>query len=91
MQMALPIGYQEIRGEIIMNLMDCEALAQEKGFDSMEFIAMFPAGPINCKWLDAYMGLFIVNHDELKGKFLKTGDFPDIICVPLEGPSGCFE
>ena len=73
-----------------MDMLGCQKEAKDVGFNSMEFIAMFPAGPVNCKWLDAYMGLFQVDHPELKGRFLVASDYTDIVCMPLEGTTGCF-
>jgi len=69
----------------------CQREAEDKGFDSMEFIAIFPAGPTNCKWLDAYMGLFRVDHEDLKEGFLVANDYAGVACISLEGATGCFE
>lgn len=74
-----------------MNIYECKAKAENEGFDSMEFIGLFPAGPMNCKWLDAYMGLFLVDHEQLKGGFITVSDFPDLECLPIEGSTGCFD
>jgi len=67
-----------------MNLYQCENKAKEVGYDSMEFMALFPAGPKKCKWLDAYMGLFQI--DGIEG-FVTTKQIdkqiPDLVCVPL--------
>lgn len=43
-----------------MNLYQCEKYAQENGFDSVKFIAKFPAGDRKCQWLDAYFGFFAI-------------------------------
>jgi hypothetical protein len=79
----------------MMNIWQCEQKAKEEGFDSMEFVAFFPNGPMNCKWLDAYFGSFIVDNEALKGSFLTTKQigeqFPDLKCIPLEEKTGCFE
>lgn len=68
-----------------MSLTECERLAKEVGFDSMRFMAMFPAGPKTCKWLDAYFGLFMI--EELGDGFMSVDAvddrFPDLVCVPL--------
>lgn len=67
-----------------MNLRECEEKAQEIGFDSAKFVAIFPCGPIECKWLDAYMGLFTADKDGLRDGFLMTHDimkqFPGLYC-----------
>lgn len=64
-----------------MNLYQCEKYAESNGFDSLEFIAHFPAGPKKCKWLDAYFGMF-----EIEGidGFVMTKDvdkmYPSLVC-----------
>lgn len=68
-----------------MNLSQCEAKAQKIGFDKAKFVAMFPCGPVECQWLDAYMGLFKADVDGLRDGFLMTKDieeqFPDLSCT----------
>jgi len=39
-----------------MNLFQCQNKAKKEGYDEMEFIAIFPKGPLFCKWVDAYFG-----------------------------------
>ena len=69
-----------------MNLYQCEKYAQKNGFDSVEFIAIFPAGPKKCRWLDAYFGMFQI--DGLGDGFVMTRNidemFPDLVCEPLK-------
>ena len=55
-----------------MNIYECERKAQEIGFDKAKFIAFFPSGPTNCKWLDAYMGLIQIDADGLRDGFVMT-------------------
>lgn len=47
-----------------MTIDECCALAQEKGYDSMEFTMVTNTGFWKCRWLDAYMGLFTIPDDE---------------------------
>lgn len=67
-----------------MNLYQCEAKAQEIGFDKAKFVALFPCGPVECQWLDAYMGMFKADVDGLRDGFLMTRQvdeqFPDLYC-----------
>lgn len=67
-----------------MNLYQCEAKAKEIGFDKAKFVALFPCGPVECQWLDAYMGMFIADVDGLHDGFLMTGqvdkEYPDLYC-----------
>lgn len=67
-----------------MNIYQCEEKAKEIGFNTARFIALFPAGPKECKWLDAYMGLFVIDEDGLRDGFVMTRDidkqFPDLYC-----------
>lgn len=64
-----------------MNIYQCQRKAKDVGFDSAKFVAMFPAGPKECKWLDAYFGFFQV--EGIEG-FLSVNDideqFPDLHC-----------
>ena len=43
-----------------MTLHDCERQAQTDGFDRTTFIADFPAQAMLCQWIDAYMGVIII-------------------------------
>ena len=65
-----------------MNLYQCEKHAQENGFDSLEFIAHFPAGTKKCKWLDAYFGFFTI--EGFGDGFVTTKEidkmFPTLVC-----------
>jgi len=67
-----------------MNLYQCEETAKKIGFDKAKFVALFPIGPVNCQWLDAYMGLFRADVEGLRDGFLMTRDidkqFPDLVC-----------
>lgn len=67
-----------------MNLHQCEKMAQEIGFDKAKFVALFPAGPIVCQWLDAYMGILKIDKDGLREGFLFTPQldemFPNLYC-----------
>lgn len=69
-----------------MTIHQCERLAKEVGFDSMEFDAKFPAGVKRCKWLDAHYGMFLI--PEIGDGFfmvrMMEDEFPDLICIPLE-------
>ena len=68
-----------------MNLYQCQKHAESNGFDSLEFIAHFPAGAKKCKWLDAYFGMFEV---EGMDGFVMTKDidkmFPSLVCEVAE-------
>lgn len=69
-----------------MNLYQCENYAKTNGFDSVEFIALFPAGPKKCRWLDAYFGMFQI--DGVGDGFVMTRDidkmFPDLECEIIQ-------
>lgn len=72
-----------------MNLFECKNKAQEVGFDSYEFVAYFPVGPVKCRWLDAYMGMFVAYYEDMDQGFLTVNQihdiFPDIECKEIEG------
>jgi hypothetical protein len=65
-----------------MNLYQCERYAQENGFDSVKFVAHFPTGNRECKWLDAYFGFFEI--EGMNGGFVTTKQidemFPQLTC-----------
>lgn len=65
-----------------MNLYQCQKYAEQNGYDTVEFIAHFPAGPVKCKWLDAYFGLFTSDHPAFCDGFIRVDDadsaFPDL-------------
>ena len=69
----------------MMNLYQCEAKAQEIGFDKANFLAIFPRGPVNCRWIDAYMGLFEIDLDGMRGSFVTTKQidelYPNLVCL----------
>jgi len=70
-----------------MNLYQCQEKAKDVGFDKAKFFAAFPAGPTECQWLDAYMGLLKVDIDGLRDGFLMVKQidemFPELSCSDL--------
>lgn len=68
-----------------MNLYQCEEKAKQIGFDKARFVAVFPCGPVQCQWLDAYFGLFKADVDGLREGFLTTKQidelYPDLYCT----------
>lgn len=71
-----------------MDIYECEREAQKIGFDSAKFKARFPAGVFDCRWLDAYMGLFIVDVEGMRDGFVTTSSmaeqFTDMECFDLK-------
>ena len=67
-----------------MNLYQCESKAKEIGFDKAKFVAMFPCGPVECQWLDAYFGMFKADVDGLRDGFLMVSEidkkYPNLLC-----------
>lgn len=65
-----------------MNLYQCQKYAENHGHDSIEFVAHFPIGPVKCKWLDAYFGMFTSEHPAFNDGFIMVRDvdaaFPDL-------------
>lgn len=76
-----------------MNLHQCQQYAEDNGFDSVEFLAHFPIGPVKCKWLDAYFGIFRGDHPAFSDGFVSVRDvdsaFPDlrVDLIPAEQKS----
>jgi hypothetical protein len=69
-----------------MNILQCQKKAQTLQFCGATFDLVGPGGRIKCRWLDAYMGLFIGEGE--KG-FWHADDFdaPDIRCENLTARS----
>ena len=44
-----------------MDIVECQAKAKEKGFDTATFTLVGPGGKLKCRWIDAYFGSFIVD------------------------------
>lgn len=61
-----------------MDIYECERLAKESGFDSATFTAHFPAGSFQCKWIDAYMGLFMVDAEGMRDGFVTSRSMDDM-------------
>lgn len=69
----------------ILNIFQCEEEAKDEGFDSLKFIAIFPAGPKVCTWLDAYMGIFKV--EGMEGSLMTRmidKQFPKLECFIIK-------
>lgn len=71
-----------------MNLYQCQEEAKSVGYDRAIFFALFPVGIIKCQWLDAYMGLFKINHPEMDSGFVMVKQidemFPDLeVTAPI--------
>ncbi len=49
---------EKILGLEKMNILQCQAIAKDIGFNSATFDLVGPKGRIKAKWLDAYMGMF---------------------------------
>jgi len=66
-----------------MNIYQCQHKAQQIGFDKAKFIAFFPAGPINCEWIDAYLGVLRIDANGLRNKAIFIWQlekmFPDLV------------
>ena len=67
-----------------MNLYQCQEKAKDVGFDTARFIALFPSGPVECQWIDAYMGVLKLDIDGFRNNFVMTrqldDNFPSLEC-----------
>lgn len=67
-----------------MNIFQCENKAKDIGFDKAKFVALFPCGPVECQWIDAYFGFFKADVDGLRDGFLTTQhidqEYPNLYC-----------
>ena len=67
-----------------MNILQCQELAQDVGFDSATFKLCGPKGEIKCKWLDAYFGMFATEDDPDHFLMVKQFQFSnDVWCKDL--------
>ncbi len=64
-----------------MNIFECQNKAEELGFDNTNFIATFPKGDFKCYWLDAYMGMFVVDCDGMRNGFMTVRSAIDMFIV----------
>lgn len=68
-----------------MNLYQCQEKAKDEGYDTAKFIAFFPCGPVECQWLDAYMGVFKINKPGLDDGFVMVKqidkEYPELVCT----------
>ena len=55
---------EKIIGLKKLSILQCQALAKKIGFDSTEFKLCGPTGEIECKWLDAHLGIFKKKDDQ---------------------------
>lgn len=80
-----------------MNLIQCEEFAKNNdGFNSLRFLAVFPSGVFQCRWLDAYMGLLTIDGVTDEKSFLTINnlkaalgdDFYKVECIVQKGGVG---
>lgn len=76
-------GIERAFGLRRMNILQCQKMAQDIGYDSATFDLCGPKGRLKCKWLDAYLGLF---RQEGEDGFMSVQTFqflPDLWCENL--------
>jgi hypothetical protein len=69
-----------------MNIYQAQRYAEENDkFQGGKFIAIFPAGPKVCTWLDAYFGMFTIEGIEDGFVMVKQIDdaYPNLLCQPI--------
>ncbi len=62
-----------------MRIYDCERKARNSGLNEVRFI-LYPFGTgkaIKCKWLDPYMGIFIITEPNSPEGFLRPDDIEE--------------
>lgn len=81
-------GAERLLGLERVSILQCQELAKDLGYDSTLFELHGPSGFKNCKWMDAYFGVFqIVGSNG----FLMVSDFqfvPDVWCKNLKAGQG---
>lgn len=66
-----------------LSILQCQDLAKDIGYDSATFYLVGTSGTLKAKWLDAYLGLFMIDGED---GFLTVKQFqyiPDIYCTNL--------
>jgi hypothetical protein len=73
-------GLEVLTGNEKLNILQCQKLAMDIGFDSCEFDLCGPKGRLRCQWLDAYFGMFCIKGES---NFIMVRQFqyqPDVWC-----------
>lgn len=73
-------GLEVIVGLKKLTIHQCQELAKDIGYDHATFDLCGPKGRTPCKWLDAYLGLFIVDGAEGFNTVSQFEYAPDIWC-----------
>ena len=83
-------GLEAIVGLKKMTLNQCQELAKTLGHDSATFDLCGPKGKKPCKWLDAYLGMFIIDGSEGFTMVSQLQFAQDLWCENLQfaSPSG---
>lgn len=55
---------EKLTGNDKLNILQCQELAKDIGFDKTTFDLVGPNGRLKCKWLDAYFGFFQIEGEE---------------------------
>ena len=74
---------EKILGIEKMSISQCQELAKKIGFDSATFDLVGPEGKMKARWVDAYLGFFIL---EENGALMMVSDIlfvPDLYCENL--------
>lgn len=58
----------------LCTISQCQKIAKDNGFDSLQFDLVGPTGTLHCRWLDAYFGMFVEIGKESNG-FMRTNTF----------------
>ena len=68
-----------------MDIYKCQRMAEKEGYDKATFDLCGPDGRIECKWLDAYMGIFSIKGDS--SHFMMVGNFSgdEVWCQNFNG------
>lgn len=78
------MGLEAIVGLEKMTINQCQELAKDMDFDGATFDLCGPKGKLPCKWLDAYMGLFVINGAEGFNMVSQFQFRPDVWCENLQ-------
>ena len=67
-----------------MTIWECQRKAQKIGYNSATFYLVGCKGRLKCRWLDAFLGLFIPEGNDGFMMVKDIESFPDICCENLK-------
>ena len=71
---------EKVLGIEKMSILQCQELAKKIGFNSATFDLVGPKGKTKAKWVDAYLGLFMLTNKDVLMMVKDIMFVPDLYC-----------